>query len=319
MENVTITVNGNSTVISSAGSLDDATVVETDLLADNGVIHKVDGVLLPSFVSTDIIGLANTSLNGDFTVFFKYFEVIGGSALLGALDEGVTLLAPTDEACNALGQETLESLSQAELTQILSNHVLGGVLPSFAISDGQVNTSLGGLEWTFRFVNDSLTVNYASIVKADVLANDGIVHAIDMVLLPDSFFASNPSNTPTPTPTSTPKEEPASDPTSTPTSNAEPASTPTSAGSTNGTNDDRPTVPIQVDKVQNTPGSSKNPNLYLLSLLMVIPLGGVTAWYYNRADTKPTNMGSTMSIPSTTTALSKSRPDPDWLAPVFFE
>jgi hypothetical protein len=52
---------------------------------------------------------------------------------------------------------------------------------------------------------------------------------------------------------------------------------------------------------------------------MVIPLGGVAAWYYKKADTKPTNMESTMSIPSTTTALSKSRPDPDGLAPVFFE
>jgi transforming growth factor-beta-induced protein len=106
-ENVTVTV-GDTVTIASVGSPDDATVIETDLMADNGVIHKVDGVLLPSFVSTDLIGLANSSLSGDFTSLFKYFEVIGGQALLGAIgDEGVTVFAPTDEAFAALGEETL--------------------------------------------------------------------------------------------------------------------------------------------------------------------------------------------------------------------
>jgi uncharacterized surface protein with fasciclin (FAS1) repeats len=292
MENVTVTI-GDVVTIASAGSLNDATVVETDLLADNGVIHKVDEVLLPWFVNTDIIGLANT---------------------------GATVLAPTDAACNALGQETLASLSQAELTQIFSNHVLRGVLPSFAISDGQVDTSLGGLNITFSFVNDTIKANGASIVKADVLANNGIVHSIDLVLLPDSFLVSNPSPAPTPSPSplrAPEEEEPSSDPTSTPTSATEHASSPTSAGSTNGTNDGRPTVPSQMEMVQDTPSSSNNPNLSLLSLLLVVPLGGVAAWYYQRVETKPSSTEFTESTPSTitTAAMSQSRPDPDGLAP----
>jgi uncharacterized surface protein with fasciclin (FAS1) repeats len=205
-ENVTVTIDGDAVTIASAGSPDDATVVETDLMADNGVIHKIDGVLLPSFVSTDLIGLANsTSLGGDFTSLFKYFEAIGGAALLGAIgEEGVTVFAPTDEAFAALGEETLANLSQSELTQILSNHVLRGVVPSVAIMDGQMVNSLGGLELTFAMVNGSIYVNDANITMPNVLANNGIVHAIDKVLLADSAPEPSPMATPEGAPVAAP-------------------------------------------------------------------------------------------------------------------
>jgi uncharacterized surface protein with fasciclin (FAS1) repeats len=206
-ENVTVTVDGGTVTISSVGSPDDATVVETDLLADNGVIHKVDGVLLPSFVATDLIGLANsTSLGGDFTSLFKYFEAIGGAALLGAIgEEGVTVFAPTNEAFAALGEETLANLSQAELTQILSNHVLRGVVPSVALTDGQKVASLGGLELTFTFLADGdITVNDANITMPNVLANNGIVHAIDKVLLASSEPEPSPMATPEGAPVAAP-------------------------------------------------------------------------------------------------------------------
>jgi transforming growth factor-beta-induced protein len=183
LENVTVTVDGGTVTIESAGSPNDASVVETDLLPDNRVVHTVDIVLLPSFVSTDIIGLAHSSLSGDFTLFFEYFEAIGGAALLEAVDdEGVTVFAPTNEAFAALGEETLANLSQAEWTQILSNHVLWRVVPSFAISESQVKRSLGGLDMTFTFVDETIMVNDAIIVTPNVLANNGIVHVIDKVL-----------------------------------------------------------------------------------------------------------------------------------------
>jgi transforming growth factor-beta-induced protein len=209
-ENVTVTV-GDTVTIASVGSPDDATVIEPDLMADNGVIHKVDGVLLPSFVSTDLIGLANSSLSGDFTSLFKYFEVIGGQALLGAIgEEGVTVFAPTDEAFAALGEETLANLSASDLTAILSNHVVTGVVPSVAISNGQTIKSLGGLELTFTITDDGngtvFMVNNATITMPNVLANNGIVHAIDMVLL------KAPAQ-PEPSPMATPEGAPVAAPT----------------------------------------------------------------------------------------------------------
>jgi uncharacterized surface protein with fasciclin (FAS1) repeats len=281
-ENVTVTIDGDAVTIASAGSPDDATVVETDLMDDNGVIHKVDGVLLPSFVSTDLIGLANsTSLGGDFTLFFKYFEAIGGAALLGAIgDEGVTVFAPTDEAFAALGEETLANLSQAELTQILSNHLLRGVLPSFAFSDGQMINSLGGLELTFALVNGSIYANGANITMANVLANNGIFHAINMVLPTDSAPQLEPS------PMATPVTE-----VTLPSTKKKPASE-------------------QVD----TRTSSNDPNLYLLSLLALI--APLAAWFYQKYETKPTGQSVTQSVPSATaTDLPQSRSDPDGLAP----
>jgi transforming growth factor-beta-induced protein len=96
------------------------------------------------------------------------------------------------------------------LTAILSNHVVTGVVPSVAISNGQTIKSLGGLELTFTITDDGngtvFMVNNATITMPNVLANNGIVHAIDMVLL------KAPAQ-PEPSPMATPEGAPVAAPT----------------------------------------------------------------------------------------------------------
>jgi uncharacterized surface protein with fasciclin (FAS1) repeats len=208
MEEVTVQQVEDGTVkLFAAGSTNASTIVEASLLDDYSVLRKVDTVLLPSFVSKSLYGLLNTSAGSEFSVLANLFDLIGGESFLAAIgDEGVTVFAPTDAAFNALGNETVANLMNDtdQLTRILSNHVIVGIVPSVSITDGQVNASLGGLELAFSSFNGSLMVNNASVVAADILANNGIVHAIDKVLL------ATPDPSPSPTP---PKAAPVPAPT----------------------------------------------------------------------------------------------------------
>lgn len=98
-----------------------------------------------------------------------------------------TLFAPSDEAFAALPQDQLDTLlaDPAALTQVLSNHVVQGVVPSAELAGAGMLTSLDGTDLEVTAADDgSLTVGNAAVVVADIQASNGVVHVIDAVLLP---------------------------------------------------------------------------------------------------------------------------------------
>lgn len=102
-----------------------------------------------------------------------------------------TVFAPTDEAfaaaLDALGLTAEELLADtATLTSILTYHVLAGeVDAATAISlDGQSAATVNGAEIAISVVDGKVMINDATVVIADVAASNGIIHAIDTVLLP---------------------------------------------------------------------------------------------------------------------------------------
>lgn len=99
-----------------------------------------------------------------------------------------TVFAPTDDAFATLGLDSsnVASLGQATLTQILLYHVVRGRRDA-----GDVTTSdrIRSLQGTFFFPNSSATITdavgrEANIIVTDVPASNGIIHAIDAVILP---------------------------------------------------------------------------------------------------------------------------------------
>lgn len=100
-----------------------------------------------------------------------------------------TVFAPTDDAFGALGLNPGNigtALDQETLTQILLYHVARGRRDS-----GDVTTSdrIRSLQGTFFFPNSSATITdalgrQANIIVPDVPASNGIIHAIDAVILP---------------------------------------------------------------------------------------------------------------------------------------
>jgi transforming growth factor-beta-induced protein len=187
-ENITVSVDAVGLSLSSEFT-ESARVTEADLVAKNGVLHKIDNVLLPRFVFTDLIGLGNTAAGAEYSVLFSLFESLDIGSIIRAAGD-VTVFAPTDTAFLALGNDTLDALRSdtVGLTAILANHVVQGVVPLAQMRNDTPIRSLGGLELLLAVSKSpagrsSVAVNEASIVAPDVVASNGIIHGVDKVLL----------------------------------------------------------------------------------------------------------------------------------------
>ena len=101
-----------------------------------------------------------------------------------------TVLAPTNEAIEALPEGVVANLLMEEnkevLTDILTYHVLEGELDSGAISEaaGTEVATLNGDTVSITEEDGSLMVDGAMVTTADVEATNGVVHIIDSVLVP---------------------------------------------------------------------------------------------------------------------------------------
>jgi uncharacterized surface protein with fasciclin (FAS1) repeats len=97
-----------------------------------------------------------------------------------------TVFAPTDEAFAALPAGVLDLLllpsNKAALAKILTYHVVSGQVMAADVTDGDVATVEGS---TIKLSTmGGVMVNEAMVVAADVAASNGVIHAIDKVILP---------------------------------------------------------------------------------------------------------------------------------------
>jgi uncharacterized surface protein with fasciclin (FAS1) repeats len=105
-------------------------------------------------------------------------------------DGPFTVFAPTNEAFAALPAGTLESLLKPEnkdqLVAILTYHVVSGKVMSTDLKNGQKAATVNGKSITVKLANGKAMINDATVVAADVMASNGVVHVIDKVILPPS-------------------------------------------------------------------------------------------------------------------------------------
>ncbi|TAG26835.1 MAG: fasciclin domain-containing protein [Burkholderiales bacterium] len=95
-----------------------------------------------------------------------------------------TVFAPTDEAFAKIPKATLDGLlkDKAALTKILTYHVVSGKVMAKDVKAGAVKT-VQGQDITLA-TTGGVTVNGAKVVAADVGASNGVIHAIDTVIMP---------------------------------------------------------------------------------------------------------------------------------------
>ena len=97
-----------------------------------------------------------------------------------------TVFAPTNDAFAALPAGVLDALllpeNKALLTQILTYHVVSGKVMAADVTDSDVATVEG--QNIKLSTAEGVTVNGATVVAADVAASNGVIHAIDAVILP---------------------------------------------------------------------------------------------------------------------------------------
>ena len=121
-----------------------------------------------------------------FSTLAQAIEAAGLADTLSDSSASYTVFAPTNEAFDQLPDGTLEYLLKPEnkevLQQVLSYHVLPEAVASSEISGGEVDSLDGGL--VTEVTDQGVTVNNASVVTPDIQANNGVIHAVNRVLLP---------------------------------------------------------------------------------------------------------------------------------------
>merc|ERR1711998_80239 len=168
--------------------INDATVVKPDVLASNGVVHVVDGVLLPpkdAEAEKNIVELAQSV--DDLSTLVA--AVVAGDLVETLSSPGpFTVFAPTNEAFCALPEGTLDTLLKPEnkdqLVDILTYHVLPAQVLSTDLKPKQVVETVEGKELLVTIYQGDVYANKAKVVGADNLASNGVAHIIDGVLLP---------------------------------------------------------------------------------------------------------------------------------------
>lgn len=123
--------------------------------------------------------------NPDFSTLVTAVQAAGLTETLSA--EGpYTVFAPTNEAFAALPPKVVKKLLKPEnketLTKVLTYHVLPEELTSDEITAGKFKT-VEGQDVTIT-TDGGVKVDGATVVTADVMASNGVVHAIDAVILP---------------------------------------------------------------------------------------------------------------------------------------
>jgi uncharacterized surface protein with fasciclin (FAS1) repeats len=123
--------------------------------------------------------------NEDFSTLVAAVEAAGLVETLSGPGP-FTVFAPTNEAFEALPEGVLDALllpeNQPTLTKILTFHVLPDEVTSDEITDGEVETVEG--QSVTLSTAEGVTVNEATVIIPDVPASNGVIHAIDAVLIP---------------------------------------------------------------------------------------------------------------------------------------
>ena len=180
-------VGGQPLLISTKDgvSISGSKVIAADIIADNGVIHVVDQVILPPSQTIAEIVTANE----DFSTLLAAVSAADLAETLGG-DGPFTVFAPTNAAFDKLPEGTVEALldDKEALTQVLLYHVVSGRAYSGDLSDGQkISTLATDAPDLMVSIGDDVMIGDATVTAVDVLATNGVVHVIDSVLVPPSL------------------------------------------------------------------------------------------------------------------------------------
>merc|ERR1712176_247986 len=192
-KNLHIYKNFRGVFVSPDGK-DFKTVTAADNEASNGVVHIIDGVLLPpSGFRNDKPNIVELAQSVD-DLSTLVAAVVAGDLVETLSSPGpFTVFAPTNEAFGALPEGTVDTLLKPEnkdqLVDILTYHVLGQEVPSKDLKFFQRVPTVEGKNAHIYKTHRGVFVSpdgkdFKTVTAADNQASNGVVHIIDGVLLP---------------------------------------------------------------------------------------------------------------------------------------
>ncbi len=178
-QDVTVTISGGNVMVNGA------MVTVADIIADNGIVHVIDAVLVPQ--TTTIYDVVVNS--PDHTTLETAIDLAGLDGTLSGAGT-FTLFAPTDAAFAAVDPATLSALladPQGLLTDVLLYHAVGSIALSSNLSTGAMVPTLFGEDVTVTIDGSTVMINGATVTVADIVTINGVVHVIDAVLVPTTL------------------------------------------------------------------------------------------------------------------------------------
>ncbi len=168
-----------------------STVSTADVDATNGIVHIVDEVIARPNIVTFATADPNFSVLVSALTRSDVADQNYVSTLAGTDSSPFTVFAPTDTAFTdllaELGAGELSDIDTATLVATLNHHVVAGAnVQSGQIMDGMTVTTLGG-DVTANTDPVSITdarSRVSTVIAADVQATNGVIHAVDKVILP---------------------------------------------------------------------------------------------------------------------------------------
>ena len=170
-------------------------VVDYDIEASNGVIHVIDSVLLPPDLTPSTMTIAEIAqADGNFDTLVTALTAANLVGTVNDPDASLTVFAPTDAAFEELGEAAVNYLlnNLEILESTLLYHVVAGAELTSIDAIAATGTSLvmaNGDEATISLGESGLMIEGANIVTTDIVASNGIIHVIDVVLEAPSAVA----------------------------------------------------------------------------------------------------------------------------------
>lgn len=168
-----------------------ATVSVADIQTSNGVIHIIDHVLMPTAVQKGNAGATIMDVlaeDGRFETLIDLLTTAGLDEVLNNANDTFTLFAPTDEAFALAPQSLLDTWKadpEGQLNTILTYHLVGDALHSDQIANDDFIPTWEGRPLIVTYnEEDGLSLRGRHLVTPDMLAANGIIHAVDAVLIP---------------------------------------------------------------------------------------------------------------------------------------
>ena len=175
-----------------------------DVMASNSVNNVIDNVILPAEPEPlgDVVDVAVAA--GNFKTLVQIIVDLRLVDILKGL-KAQTIFAPSDEAFAKLPEGTLANLTNQQKFEIVARHVVSNItVPKADVETGPLKT-LGGEVIDIIRSRNIIQIEYkgsfSTIMTADVMASNGVIHVIDNVILPAPTTTTTiTTTTPQPTP-----------------------------------------------------------------------------------------------------------------------
>lgn len=165
-------------------------ITKANNLASNGIVHLIDGILLPVKDTVQDIIRKHPQLSSfaealENTDLFKKFK-----------DEGhYTVFAPSNEAFDKLESSVKAKLLKGEACSkaILSHHVTAHTVCSSAIIGNSTTHNVEGAILNMERTNEDQLIleNKAKIIEVDIMGTNGVIHLIDDIIIPETALRIN--------------------------------------------------------------------------------------------------------------------------------